>query len=587
MCFLLPLLSGFSVRAADIPVSTILPKERDGGWIPEIWQDSFENDDNANALPDFSRAGYAEGERSVPEVPGPVFDVTDSRFGALPNDQKDDTVAIQNAINAAQYAGGGVVFLPKGKYEIRKSPRLPGLRITKSNVVISGAGQTEGGTILHLGAPAPAGNVRRLGTVPAIQAARSGAVIAVIGAEQEEYITDITHDLKRGESVVRVADSSGLSARQLVVIALKDPLIDPVSPAPEKVAIAADLTKPYGLIPQQKDTFGKAAQEYTWMVRIAEVLSKHTVRLEKSARFDQLQSYNPKIMGFNGVQDVGIENLRLESSWPGNYQHHKPYRNEQGVVVRTAKEQDYLWNGIWISHAANGWVKNVTFKNLTQGIITSNVADSTFDRLSFVGQEGHAGVTLGRSNDILLSRVDFFAPLVHPVTLTMMSSGNVFTDSEAHYDGRNDTTGTDAVIDFHGMFPFENLFDNLRGFYVCPGGDMSVLPHGGVRNVFWNIIAPEKMSCYTGPGDEFFRTYATVGTSSQSEDTMYEHLPQSFFVGITRRQGLAVTVGNSSLDRRNEWHVVEGLAREGIGVTSLYRAQIDKRQQSADKKAVQ
>lgn len=579
-------LTNIDAEAADTSESHNLDRKKNSGWIPEVWKNSLENADTDHPLPDFSKAGYAMGGRRLPQVAGPVFDVTASRFGAVPDDQKDDTLAIQAAINAAQESGGGVVYLPKGRYEIRKDPILPGLRVSKSNIVIRGAGQHEDGTVLHLASPAPAGNVRRLGTVPATQAARSGAVIAVMGSEKHNYLTDITHDLKRGKAIVRVADSSLLKAGQLVVVSLTDPLIDTTSPAPEKAAIAAELTKPYKLLAEQKDTFGKAAREYTWMVQISEIIDRHTVRLSKTARFDQLQSYKGKIMSFHGVQDVGVENLRLESAWPGNYRHHKPYTDQNGDVVRTAKEQDYLWNGIWLSSAANGWVKNVTFNNLTQGIITSFVTDSTFTNLTFIGQEGHAGVTMGKSNDLLVSGVDFYARLVHPVTLTMMSSGNVITDSETHYDGRDEFSETDAVLDFHGLFPFENLFDNLRGFYVCPGGDMSVLPHGGVRNVFWNIVAPEKMSCYTETGsDEFFRTYATMATSSQSQATMYEHLPQAFFIGITRKGDQAVTIGNSKADRSDQWHVVEGLGREGIGIESLYRAQVERWQSRKQKKS--
>ena len=159
----------------------------------------------------------------------------------------------------------------------------------------------------------------------------------------------------------------------------------------------------------------------------------------------------------------------------------------------------------------------------------------------------------------------------------MMASGNVVTDCQIHYDGRNDETATDAVIDFHGLFPFENLFDHLRGFYVCPGGDMSVLPHAGVRNVFWNIEAPRRMNCYTCDAcytkDEFARTYAYAGTSSGTTETMYEHLPQAFFMRHPRKGGRPVTIGGKTLDRHTAWFTVEGLNRPGIGIPSLYEAQ--------------
>ncbi|BHH84744.1 glycosyl hydrolase family 28-related protein [Desulforhopalus sp. 52FAK] len=551
------------------------------GWIPEVLSQNKAG--STIPLPDFSRAGYGMGERATPLSTGPVYIVTEPPFGAVPDDGRDDTLAIQSAIDSAERNGGGVVYLPSGHYEIRKDPSLPVLKIRSSNIIIRGAGAGEKGTILNLCSAAPAENVRRLATVPADSAARSGALISIRGNEEHVVITDIVQTVKRGEDVIHVADSSALFSGQIVVVSMKDPLIDTASPSPDKVAIAAQLTRPYNLLAQQHDTFGKAAQNYTWLVQVAEIKDSHTIRLAKTARFDHLLSYSPHILQFNGVQEVGIENIRLESMWPGGYQHHKPFIDNDGTVVRSAKEQDYLWNGIWVSHAVNVWAKNVTFHNLTQGIITSFVGDSTFDDLTFIGKPGHAGVTLGRSNDLLVSGAKFYAPLVHPVTLTMMSSGNVITDSETYYKGRDEYAGTDTVIDFHGLFPFENLFENLRGFYVCPGGDLSVLPHAGVRNVFWNIVAPQSMSCYTDEADsEFFRTYATATTSTNSRKTMYEHLPQAFFIGIRREGGRSLTVGNSSEDKQTKWHVIEGLGKKDIGVVSLYELQRKSREAATE-----
>ncbi len=432
--------------------------------------------------------------------------------------------------------------------------------------------------MLHLGSPGPAGTVRRLGSVPAVQEPRSGAAVAVMGGEEKTPLAVYTQTLRRGERRVRVSDTSRLSAGQVVVVAFEDPLIDIRNPHPDKADIPVQLIRPFRLTGEETDTFGKAARSLTWITRIEAILDGRTVRLAKPARFDQMLRYRPRIYSFGGVREVGIENLRIDSRWPGNYRHHKPFEDENGAVVRTAREQDYLWNGIWISDAVDGWVNNVTFMDLTQGIIVSHSADFTVRDVRFEGKDGHAGVTIGRSNDVLVARAIFSARLVHPVTLTMMASGNVFTDSEARYDGRNDETATDAVIDFHGLFPFENLFDNLRGFYVCPGGDMSVLPHAGVRNVFWNIAAPGRMSCYTCAIDgEFARTYAYAGTSSGSPATMYEHFPQAFFIGIYRKGGGPVTIGGDTRDRHTAWVTVAGLNRRGIGVPSLYAAQQGRR----------
>jgi Pectate lyase superfamily protein/Right handed beta helix region len=63
------------------------------------------------------------------------FDV--SGYGAQGDGTTDDTAAIQAAIDAAQAAGGGVVFLPSGSFAVGST-----LRITASGVGIRGVGAT-------------------------------------------------------------------------------------------------------------------------------------------------------------------------------------------------------------------------------------------------------------------------------------------------------------------------------------------------------------------------------------------------------------------------------------------------------------
>lgn len=88
-------------------------------------------------LPDLSYAGYRNGEVPPPEVDElgdhEVFDVSDQ--GADPTGEADSTLAVQAAIDAAEAAGGGLVWLPEGLY------RLDGLlEVTASGVVLAGAG---------------------------------------------------------------------------------------------------------------------------------------------------------------------------------------------------------------------------------------------------------------------------------------------------------------------------------------------------------------------------------------------------------------------------------------------------------------
>ena len=99
----------FALSATATWRSELYPAE----WTPPEQAD-FETD---KLIQDFSYAGYRRGERSIPDVAGPVFNVVEG-YGADPTGQSDATAAIQAAINAAQTAGGGVVFLPAGIYRV-------------------------------------------------------------------------------------------------------------------------------------------------------------------------------------------------------------------------------------------------------------------------------------------------------------------------------------------------------------------------------------------------------------------------------------------------------------------------------------
>ncbi|MGE4291691.1 MAG: virulence factor [Desulfovibrio sp.] len=554
-------------------------------WTPPSWAEFLRNGPTGRNLPDFSRAGYALGNAPLPEISGPLFDVTKAPFFAVADDDADDTAAIQAALDTAGAAGGGVVLLPRGRLLVHSAQAGPFLRITQDNVILRGQGSGPDGTILFLGAPGPLGKVRRLGSVPAEEEARHCAAVSVLGGETApelaRILARVMADATRGAQELTVSDSSALRPGMDVVIQCDDQAemaeqaektgkLQP--PSPDAPDLPAQLTRPFQLLPEQYDSFGPLARRLSWIARIEAVPDAHTVRLAQPLRLDLLRSHNARILGFSGLRGVGVEHLRIQSAWPGGYRHHKPYE-ENGVVLRSAREQDYLWNGIWISRAVDSWVRDVAFENLTQGVILCSAAHNTIADIRFEGHDGHAGVTFGWSNDNLLTRAVFQGRMVHPVTVTMTASGNVVTDCETLYQGADAPSGALPAVDLHGYFPYENLFDDLRGFNVAPGGDVSVLPHGGVRNVFWNVAAPAELAGYGDQGgDSFVQTWAWTCTSSGTPATMCEHLPQAFYVGVYRERGV-VSLCGSREDRRDQWMTVEGLNRPGLALPSLYQAQ--------------
>ncbi len=130
------------------------PPVSDSAWrsslFPTGWEPGF-SDSAGRFLHDFSYAGYRSGLEPIPDVAGPVFDVTEPPYGADSTGTVEATAAIQSAIDAAEEAGGGVVYLPKGIYKVRRPSmeRNHVLRVDAPNVVIRGDGSTT--RILNIG----------------------------------------------------------------------------------------------------------------------------------------------------------------------------------------------------------------------------------------------------------------------------------------------------------------------------------------------------------------------------------------------------------------------------------------------------
>jgi hypothetical protein len=72
---------------------------------PEIIQNKVSID--ANYLPDFSYAGYHNGEKQIPVSEGEIINALD--FGVIPNDGLDDIMSLKKAIDVANNLSGKVV----------------------------------------------------------------------------------------------------------------------------------------------------------------------------------------------------------------------------------------------------------------------------------------------------------------------------------------------------------------------------------------------------------------------------------------------------------------------------------------------
>jgi hypothetical protein len=129
--------------AVAAPAKNAQIKAKPASWRSVLyghdWNPASKRFDRDKLIQDFSYAGYHRGEKPIPKISGPLFNVV-TAYGADPTGVKDSTVAIQNAINAASEVGG-VVYLPAGTFRVKPPEgKFSALRIMRK-MVLRGAGK--------------------------------------------------------------------------------------------------------------------------------------------------------------------------------------------------------------------------------------------------------------------------------------------------------------------------------------------------------------------------------------------------------------------------------------------------------------
>jgi len=95
---------------------------------PTDWQpplDGVVGFETNKLIQDFSYAGYKASEGALPNVAGPIFDVTQPPYNADKTGTSDTTSAIQSAINAAQTAGGSWSFCQRDCIRFARKEGIP------------------------------------------------------------------------------------------------------------------------------------------------------------------------------------------------------------------------------------------------------------------------------------------------------------------------------------------------------------------------------------------------------------------------------------------------------------------------------
>jgi hypothetical protein len=444
-----------SVRAAETPVSA-------------HWQTFASAKDRApvDVLTDYSYAGYAHGERGIPELSGPIFRVTD--FGAVPNDLNSDEQAIRKAVSEAEKAGGGVVVFPAGKFLVwTDRTHVESIRISSSRIVLRGAGSSLGGTVIraiHSGygvgpypVPKTGADFAAIPYVFAFEPSREAkpvdASAGVAPAAQIKPSAKLTDSVKRASFVLPVDSTEGFIAGDWIALKAKSK------------AFNTDLLA--GLEPDVTWTRIFEGIEISEYHQIREIREKRLVLCEPTlvavpsdigARVDRLAM----------MEQVGVEDIAFEGAWRADFVHHRNALDDEG------------WDAIVFDGVAHGWVRRCAFLNLNSGIYLKRSSACSLLLNRFSGTEGHYNAAVRSDSSFNLSGLSFdTAGSLHGVSSGNRSSGTAVWRW---------TLAQNQSVDSHGNGPYATLMDRVDGgTFTKSGGPAPSFPNHLNWLVFWNF----------------------------------------------------------------------------------------------------
>jgi hypothetical protein len=394
-------------------------------------------------LPDFSWAGYHNGEADIPEIEA-VTNVLD--YGAIPDDGVDDTNEIQAAIDAT---ASGAVYLPAGQYDIDGF-----LVINKSNIVLRGDGDDANGTILYSEYNA----TEKTGGYDYAFSTGGDGYLIKIGQVAWANITDITAAAVRGQHTITVANATPFQPGMVVGIKMTDDqLYGSLFDHLHNDQISGwDTGSPCSW----------GGPEGPWLFHI-ESKNGNDIILREPLRFDVRLEWNPQLQIMNLVEETGIEELRIKFKYITPPEH----LTEPG------------YNGFQFNWAVDSWAKNVTIEDSDNGIGLERCGWIELQDITLTGRRGHHGISISQTNDSIFKNLtintDGDEAWIHGTTINHSACGNIISR----------LSGNNLLhLDFHRDNPFENLYTEvLSEWDFESSGDICAGPHSAARSTFWNL----------------------------------------------------------------------------------------------------
>lgn len=409
-------------------------------------------------LPDFSYAGYGFGLEAIPDFAGATV-VAAVDHGVVANDGKDDSQALEAALEAARGVPGRVVLeLPPGRVQLSAI-----LSIDRSDFVLRGAGSGQGGTDLFM--PRPLALVDTDGKFdeirdylvrfdkiqkdpdqnvfwPFSEYSWTGGFLWVgaDGHRAGKYLTELDSPDTvladaiagtRGQQTVRVSNTDTLEVGDDVEIVW-------FNREGEDGPLLAEM---YGDYDADSD-FKVGSHHWTFPERglvrqktVITAVDAGGITIADTLLHNITGDVPAYVVDWNPLTNVGIEDLRITFPDGDSFGHHL----EQG------------YNGIYFTGTRDGWVRDVAITDADSGILSYSSANLTFDNISTHGRRvAHYSVHAGSVHNVLVSDLEVHNRVRHALSLNTKSTRTVFLRSEVHQS---------PTFDQHAGSNHQNLFD--------------------------------------------------------------------------------------------------------------------------------
>lgn len=442
-------------------------------------------------MPDFSYAGYHNGEVPLPKTTKNIILATD--YGVVPNDGLDDSKALKKAMMAANEVNGDVILqLPAGQLVLSDI-----LYIERGHFVLRGTGAGEGGTelfyprpMMYLDNPESLTELREYLLefdkrqieeennidLPFSQYAWSGGYIwtQVPGERVKSYLgkydtppqvlAKVSHG-NRGEHVLEVSNLNGLQVGDVVELQL-------FNKNGERGDIISELYKGTPVKPGSHHWQFPNLPLVRQQVEIT-AITNNKVTIKTPLTIGIKPSYEAQLVAWKHLKEVGIEHLSIRFPDTPRVAHHV----EQG------------YNGIFLTRVFNSWVQDVVINNAESGILTEEIANVTIKDIVTKGNNmAHYTVAMAAVHHVLVNNLKVYNNVVHPLSFNTFSTKNVYQNCEVFLN---------PVLDQHSGANHQNLFDNItvhlnplqdHSYPLFAGGGAPYWkPSHGAYSTFWNL----------------------------------------------------------------------------------------------------